>query len=833
MRNLSPAGRLLILALIVFASSLALIVFSDPGMAAEQRRITLEAAFGRPNINGRMPGMLRISPDDDWVLATWADDAMGYSELWLFSMDGSKRIRLTDTKDARRRKLAEENEEIEDEDDRLTEEELEEKLEREQNYSQAEWDKDGRHAWIVYRGDLYRLDAFDTGEGVPEMEKILSAGSWIGDIKFSEDGRYLGIALMGEIWIRDLENGALLRLTTDATGGKVNYGLKWSQSGRYLAFYQDDSSGIRTTYMADFLTENVNPIPLTRARPGDQIGKGRFGVIDLEAEDEPEPVFIETDDDDEIYGMNLVWAPDTDRLLIAKTKKDLETWSVWEVVDFGEGKAVKLFEYTDEAWVNDAFSDLFWGPDADSFVTLLEKSGYSHVYLVDFRARLEGELARLEDEKRKEEEAEKSGDESSIELEPAKDAEDTELETAEEETDEDDEEIFPRPVQLTFGEYEVTWLEMMKDRRTAYIITSIDGPPYRAIEKLDIPSRGRKRLSIERGQWSFSTAWSEGIRISDSERIALAYKSDFGRPSALYRLDLERARARLVFDPRPPDWHLWRWVIPEHITYMNTEHPGRVHALLYLPPYHEEGDVRPLVVQIHGAGYAQGVQARQMWMDGIHTYMADTLGYVVLVVDYRGSSGYGRDWRVAVDGWLGEIEDSDARAGVEYLKRSGIVDPELVGIWGWSYGGFQTNYSMLRSPEVWKVGVAMAAVNDWANYNHWYSTSRLDNPEDDPEPYKRSATITYADGLEGDLLMVHGLLDSNVMAQDFMQLAAELIDNNKEFDMFVFPADGHGLYARKRTIYFMKMVAGYFDEHFGRGPGAAGVEIWSDGKGQR
>jgi len=819
------AGRALVLTLsvsLIFAATIG--IHPDAAQADETRRITLEAAFGKPYINGQLPGRMCISPDDGWIACVWAEDARGYSELWLLETDGGMRRKLTDTKEARHQELIKANEEIKDADKRKTDEEIIEALERERNISRIAWDPDGAHLWIIYRGDLYRINVFDKDGDFPAMEKILHMEGHVGDIRFSEDGRFLGISVLGEIWIRNQENGSLWQLTADANGGKTNYGLEWSASGHYLGFYQQDTSGLRTSWMADYLQENVNVIPITRPRPGDRIGRSRIGIINLEAENEPEIIFIETDGEEEVYGESMVWAPDTDRLLVSKISKDTETWTVWEVIDFDAGKAVKIFSYTDEAWFNGVYSQLFWGPDEDSFVTCLEKTGWSHVYTVNFGERLASEKAKFEKENAEiENESELAADsELSVDTEHSVSDEVDDNDSAE---DEDPAEVpFPEPVQITFGDYEVTWLEVLDDRRTAYIITSEDGPSYRAVKKLDIPTRGKKRITLKPGMWSFGSACGEGMRISDSGRIAVIYGSDFGSPPALYSLWLEKAKTRLLLDARPVSWRRWRWVFPEKISFMNTEHPGRVHALLYLPPYHKDGDTRPVIVHIHGAGYAQDVLARHSWFDALHTYMADTLGYAVLAIDYRGSSGYGRNWRTQVIGRLGHIEDSDARAGVEYLRRSGIVDPDRIGIWGWSYGGFQTNMSMFLSPDFWKVGVAMSAPNDWHNYNHWYVTQRLDEPEDNEDAYKESSPITYADALKGELLMVHGILDNNVLAQDFMLLSAELINKDKQFDMFVFPEDGHGLNSTNRMIFFAKLVTKYFEDHFGKGEGALATD---------
>src|SRR6185295_16303682 len=137
-------------------------------------------------------------------------------------------------------------------------------------------------------------------------------------------------------------------------------------------------------------------------------------------------------------------------------------------------------------------------------------------------------------------------------------------------------------------------------------------------------------------------------------------------------------------------------------------------------------------------------------------------GYVVIDMDYRGSSGYGRDWRTAIYRQMGWPEVEDYEDGLAWLVSQRAVDPARVGVYGGSYGGFFTFMALFTKPELFAAGAALRPVSDWAHYNHGYTANILNTPEVDPEAYAKSSPIEYAEGLSKPLLILHGMVDDNV-----------------------------------------------------------------------
>jgi dipeptidyl aminopeptidase/acylaminoacyl peptidase len=168
-------------------------------------------------------------------------------------------------------------------------------------------------------------------------------------------------------------------------------------------------------------------------------------------------------------------------------------------------------------------------------------------------------------------------------------------------------------------------------------------------------------------------------------------------------------------------------------------------------------------------------------------------GYLVLDMDYRGSRGYGRDWRTAIYRDMGGPELEDLADGVAWLVERHGVDPRRLGVYGGSYGGFLTFMALFKRPELFACGAALRPVTDWAHYNHPYTSNILNTPELDPEAYERSSPIELAAGLARPLLICSGMQDDNVLFQDTVRLAQRLIELGKEdWELAIYPIEAHG-----------------------------------------
>jgi dipeptidyl aminopeptidase/acylaminoacyl peptidase len=175
-----------------------------------------------------------------------------------------------------------------------------------------------------------------------------------------------------------------------------------------------------------------------------------------------------------------------------------------------------------------------------------------------------------------------------------------------------------------------------------------------------------------------------------------------------------------------------------------------------------------------------------------HNMLVDN-GYTVLDIDYRASAGYGRDWRTGIYRFMGGKDLTDNVDGAKYLVESQGIDPKKIGIYGGSYGGFITLMAMFTKPDVFAAGAALRPVTDWAAYNHGYTANILNEPQTDSIAYRKSSPIYYADGLKGNLLICHGMVDVNVHYQDAVRLSQRLIELKKNnWELASYPMEDHG-----------------------------------------
>ncbi len=344
--------------------------------------------------------------------------------------------------------------------------------------------------------------------------------------------------------------------------------------------------------------------------------------------------------------------------------------------------------------------------------------------------------------------------------------------------------------QLTRGRFEVSQVEPDPDGRRLWCVATPLSPHVRELVCVDAADGSMTVVSNDGG----------GRRIllgPDGATLAEVHS----KPNRPWELRLRTLRGRegggeaagvprTVTDSPSPAFRGHPWIAPE-IVQIPASDGVQVPARIYRPD--GEG-LRPAVIFVHGAGYLQNVH--DWWSRYAREYAFHHLlraeGFVVLDVDYRGSSGYGRDWRTAIREHMGGRDLDDQVDAVRWLVEHERVDPARVGIYGGSYGGFITLMALFTKPDVFAVGAALRPVTDWAHYNDGYTANILDSPTDKPEAFKRSSPIHFAEGLRGRLLICHGLRDDNVHAQDSVRLQQRLIELRKtDWEVAYYPSEAH------------------------------------------
>lgn len=442
------------------------------------------------------------------------------------------------------------------------------------------------------------------------------------------------------------------------------------------------------------------------------------------------PVRVQTDGDNS--GSALHWSDDGRELaLLVRAIDNKDRWIA--TVDFAGKRLRSAHRLTDPAWIGD-FNDFGWLPDNRTLWLLSEQSGYAHFYTL-----LPGGAAR----------------------------------------------------QHTHGNWEVSQPTISADGRHAWFMCNRKSPGDYEVCALDLTTDSVSEVTSLHGVEDYTLS-------PDQSRLLVRYSGPYMPPQlavvAASSGAIAGGAARMLTDTRTPEYKARRWIQPEFVQVPSTHGAKPIWAKLYRPAQLDAGRKYPLVLFVHGAGYTQNVYARYPYYfreQMFHNLLVQQ-GYLVLDMDYRGSAGYGRDWRTAIYRQMGHPELDDYIDGVNWLVARQQGDRNRVGIYGGSYGGFMTLMAMFRAPEVFKAGAALRPVSDWSTYNHEYTSNILNTPELDPEAYKTSSPIEFADGLRGALLIAQGMMDDNVFFQDSVRLAQRLIELKKpDWSIAPFPLERH------------------------------------------
>ena len=280
----------------------------------------------------------------------------------------------------------------------------------------------------------------------------------------------------------------------------------------------------------------------------------------------------------------------------------------------------------------------------------------------------------------------------------------------------------------------------------------------------------------------------------DGSKLLLRWSESYV-PTQLAVIGSNGEGLKKLTDTRSAAFRAIDFIQPEYVRVPSRHGAGEIWGKYYGPATMEPGRKYPVVLFVHGAGYLQNVHA------GYPNYFREQMfhnllvqqGYIVLDLDFRASAGYGRDWRNAIYRWMGKPELEDYLDGIDWLVANRQADRERVGIYGGSYGGFMTFIALFKAPGVFKAGAALRPVTDWSQYNHGYTSNILNTPEIDPEAYRRSSPIEFPERLQDHLLIAHGMIDDNVFYKDSVMLTQRLIELGKDkWELASYPMERHG-----------------------------------------
>jgi dipeptidyl aminopeptidase/acylaminoacyl peptidase len=370
--------------------------------------------------------------------------------------------------------------------------------------------------------------------------------------------------------------------------------------------------------------------------------------------------------------------------------------------------------------------------------------------------------------------------------------------------------------QLTSGQFEVSFMNWRKPGREIVFCSTENGTEQRQIYSVDVESGKRTRLTQEPGV-------NTTAALSPAGDSVLYLRSDPTHLPDVWVKSLSAgSTARRLTDAMSAELHKASWQTPRIVTYPSRAGQFPIKAQLFVPPHLDPSHKYPAIVHTHQAAIYQEVylgpgpmKDNVAWY-GFNQHLADE-GYVVLNVDYRGSSGYGRDFAAADYRDLGGKDAVDAVSGVDYLKSLGYVDTDRVGVYGMSYGGHMVLSLLTKFPDVFKAGVDIAGVADFVlNYESLYGSwiiGRLGTPEQNPQGYHDSSAINFVEQMKAPVMILHGTNDPNVTLLQSIELVDRLLKLGKRFEFEIYPGELHFFTKKSSWIDAFAKMDRFFQEN--------------------
>ncbi len=581
----------------------------------------------------------------------------------------------------------------------------------------------------------------------------------------SPDGRLAFNFEDGNLHVRPLESDRTTPLTKNAIAGSISNGRAvWSPDSKWIAFMETDRSGVPFRASLEPSDPTYPEVKQNRyARVGETINKRRVGVVDPEGNairwlSIPQPT-------EGCYLGKLSWAGNSHELFVEKLSRGRDKRE-YLIADIRTGAIRCIFEESDPAWVAGAYetdAGPVWIRDNSAFVVMSDRDGWRRAYVYGRDGKEEGVLTP-----------------SGVDI-----------------------------LEFVLADEAGGWY---------YYYASPDNGTQRYLYRSKLDGSGtteRVTPADQRGTHYYN--------ISPNVKWAFHTRSTFDTPpvTELVRLP-DHGVVRVLEDNQALRDQMAPWIVrPTEFIKIDIGGGVVMDAYMIKPRDFDPSRKYPVFIYVYSEPYKQEVLDR--WRGAhanFHRTISD-LGYLMVCMDSRGTPApKGTWWRKAEFPTLGILSTDEQAAGIQELGRTRpYVDLSRVGIWGWSGGGSNTLNAMFRKPDVYHVGIAVAPKPQPHLYNAWFQEIFMRTLAENAEGYRKSAPINFAEGLEGDLLIIHGTGETNTHLEITEGLVDRLIELGKPFDYFTYPNRDHGISRGKGTTLHLRMlITRYLIEHLPPGP---------------
>ena len=592
--------------------------------------------------------------------------------------------------------------------------------------------------------------------------------------KFSPDGTRVGYVRENNVYVESLADNRISRLTNDGSPTIINGtfdwvyeeeldlrdGWRWSPDGKNIAYWQLNAEGVRDFYLinnTDSLYPILTPIPYPKA--GETNSASRIGVVSVQG-GATRWLDVPGDPRDH-YIARMNWAESSEEVVLQQLNR-LQNTNLVMLGDIRTGKVRTILTDRDDAWVDVHGDDVVWLDHGKQFLWVSERDGWRHVYVV-------------------------SRDGSAMKL-------------------------------ITPGEFDVISVESVdRSGGSLYCYASPENATQRYLYRTALDGGGK----VERVTPA-SEPGTHTYDISPGARFAFRTYSSFGKPP---RTDLVRLPGHTSVRPVVDNESVVEKVnkLKRGPTeFFRVDIGGGVQLDGWMMKPFDFDPTRRYPVLFHVYGEPAGQRVLDRWFSENYLWhlLLTQQGYIVVSVDNRGTpSPRGRAWRKVVYRQIGVLASKEqAAAAKAIIARWNYIDPSRIGIWGWSGGGSMTLNMMFRYPEIYKTGMSVAPVANQRYYDTIYQERYMGLPQQNAEDYKRGSPITFADKLQGNLLVVHGTGDDNVHYQNTEALINALVAANKPFTVMSYPNRTHSISEGPNTLrHLFELLTRYLHENLPAG----------------
>ena len=539
-----------------------------------------------------------------------------------------------------------------------------------------------------------------------------------------------------------------------------DYGLFWSTDGMKLAFYRMDQSMVADYPQVNTFEREATYEPDKYPMAGMTSHKVTVGVYDLNT---GKTIYLKAGDPTDRYFTNISWAPDSKKIYMFELNRDQNDCRLTAYNPENGEKTGELYRETDAKYVEPLHPIMFLPWDSSKFIMQSRTDGFNHLYLCSLGKHGSRMASNTE----------------SLEIE-----------------------------QLTSGKWEVLDVLGFNTKNKTIVYTSNECNPIQS-NVFTVNVETQKRTLVDDN----GKGWHAAATLSSSGRYICDNYQTPEIPRHIVTIDTEKGKHCLILNAKDP-WKEKGYNIPEYSCGKLKAADGKtdLYWRMVKPINFDPKKKYPTVVYVYGGPHAHNVDARFRWCSrSWETYMAQK-GYLLFILDNRGSEHRGKDFEQATFRQLGQIEMQDQMKGVEFLKTLPYVDMNRLGVHGWSFGGFMTISLMTNYPDVFKVGVAGGPVIDWKWYEVMYGERYMDTPQANPEGYNKTSLLNKAKDLKGKLQIIIGMNDPTVVPQNALMFLNACSEAGTQPDFFAYPGEGHNMMGHK-SVHLHERITQYFEDY--------------------